>query len=90
MAFMIVRHRVHDYAAWRLEYEERHAAREDPSVEGWVMVSPDDPNVVCVVTKFPSLEAAKRFSFDKLGPGMKATGVAEPPVVEFWDDPPAT
>lgn len=82
---MIVRHRVADYANWRLVYDSVEDLRRQHGCFGAeVLVDPGDKLDVFVLHRFPTLEQAQAFAAsDELREAMSRAGVAGPPRIEF-------
>jgi quinol monooxygenase YgiN len=79
----VISHPVKDYATWRAIYDSAEPVRQKAGVTGAeVLHDPKDPNMMVVIHRFPSLEAAQSFLGD---PGLKAAmekgGVTAPPTV---------
>lgn len=77
----VVSHPVKDYAVWRAVYDSAEPIRQKAGVTGAeVFHDPKDPNMMVIIHRFPSLEAAQAFLGD---PGLKAAmekgGVTAPP-----------
>jgi len=85
-ATLVVRHKVHDYAAWRAVYDELEPLRAQHGCTGKrVLRLPDDANDLLVTHDFPSVEQASGFAHDPaLGAGMQRAGVAGPPRIEIF------
>jgi quinol monooxygenase YgiN len=79
----VVSHPVKDYAIWRAAYDSAAPVREKAGVTGAeVFHDPKDPNMMVIIHRFPSLDAAQSFLGD---PGLKAAmekgGVTAAPTV---------
>ena len=77
----VVSHPVKDYAAWRVVYDSAEPIRQKAGVTGAeVFHDPKDPNMMVIIHRFPSVEAAQAFLGD---PGLKEAmmkgGVTAPP-----------
>jgi len=58
-------HPANDFRAWKFEYDRAEAMRKKAAVTGAeVFQDPFDPNMVAVIHRFPSLEAARAFLGD--------------------------
>ncbi len=65
----VVSHPVKDYAAWRAVYDGAEPIRQKMGVTGAeVFHDPKDANMMVIIHRFPSLEAAQAFLGD---PGLK-------------------
>jgi hypothetical protein len=80
---MFVRHKVHDYAAWRKGYDAFEPLRIKLGAQGHgVYRDVDDGNDVTAWHDFNSLEAAKDFaSSNELKDAMKGAGIAGTPTI---------
>jgi hypothetical protein len=83
MVRTFVRHRVHDYAAWREVYDGFADAQREGGVRAEaVFQSVDDPNDVTVTHDFDDAEAARAFfSSTELRDAMTLAGVEGEPTV---------
>jgi heme-degrading monooxygenase HmoA len=88
MATVAVRHRVKDYATWKLVYDEHGVVRKAHGVTGdRILRDEQDPNEVLVLTFWPSLDAAHAFASDpSLPEAMERAGVAGPPRIEIYEE----
>jgi len=65
----IISHPVKDYAAWRPVYDSAEPLRQKAGITGAeVFRDPKNPNMVVVLHRFPTVEAAQAFLAD---PGLK-------------------
>ena len=87
-ASLAVRHRVHDYAAWRKVYDELEPLRaQHGCVAQRVMQLPGDDNDIFVTHDFPTAEQAGGFAHDPaLRAGMEQSGVEGAPRIEIYTD----
>jgi hypothetical protein len=85
MSFMMIRHRVKDYAAWKLGYDAHEPARAQAGLtEKYLLRSADDPNEVVILLEAKDLERAKAFaSSPDLKAKMQEVGVVDKPDVYF-------
>ncbi len=79
----VISHPVKDYAIWRAVYDSAGPVRDKAGVTGAeVFHDPKNPNMMVIIHRFPSLEAAQAFLGD---PGLKAAmekgGVTAAPTV---------
>jgi hypothetical protein len=85
MIRMFVRHKVHDYAAWRKGYDAFETTRMKLGAKGHgVYREVDDANDVTAWHDFNNLEVAKAFaSSPELKVAMKGAGVVGAPTIWF-------
>jgi len=77
----VISHPVKDYAVWRAIYDSAEPIRQKAGVTGAeVFHDPKDPNLMVIIHRFASLDAAQAFLGD---PGLRAAmekgGVTAPP-----------
>ena len=79
----VVSHPVTDYAAWRVVYDSAEPIRQKAGVTGAeVFRDPNDPNIMVIINRFPTTEAARGFLGDpSLTEAMMKGGVTAPPTV---------
>ena len=87
MATVAVRHRVADFDAWKIGFDEHGRAREESGSTGaTVLRGASDPNEVLVLINWPSLENAHAFADDSsLREAMEKSGVIGAPRIEFYE-----
>ena len=85
MVTMFVRHRVSDFSAWKVAYDEFDAERTSLGVRGdGVFQSDEDPNDVTVFHEFDSIESAREFAdSERLKTAMQNAGVVGAPDIWF-------
>ena len=88
MPYILVHHKVQDYAKWKTVFDEHDNMRKSGgSKGGWLFQSADDPNDVVVVLEWESLDKARAFaSSDDLRQAMEEAGVAGPPTIIFMEE----
>ena len=79
----VISHPVKDYAEWRKVYDSAEALRQKAGITGAeVFRELKDPNMLVIIHRFPTAEAAQTFLND---PGLKEAmskgGVTAPPSV---------
>lgn len=79
----VISHPVKDYAAWRAVYDGAEPIRRKAGVTGAeVFRDPKEANLIVVIYRFASLEAAQAFLGDQaLKDAMMKAGVTAPPAV---------
>ena len=88
MATMIVKHRVANFDQWKSVFDSMSEARKG---HGWLASSvhrdATDPNLVVIVNRVKTLDAAKRYGgSEALRTAMAKAGVQGPPEIQFLDD----
>ena len=85
-ATLVVRHKVNDYAAWRVVYDELEPLRlQHGCTDKRVLASSDNANDLLITHDFPSVKQAGDFAHDpELREGMDRAGVAGAPVIEIF------
>lgn len=88
MTTVAVRHRVADFEAWKLVYDEHGTARTEHGTTGDIVLrDAADPNEVLVLTYWPSITEAQAFASDpSLGEAMARAGVLSEPRIEFYEE----
>jgi quinol monooxygenase YgiN len=88
MAIVLVRHKVTDYARWKIGYTEHGASRKKGGCTGArVLRSVNDPNEVVVMTEWPDMAKARAFAEDPgLKDAMAKAGVADRPDIFFLEE----
>ena len=87
MPYVLIRHKVQDYAAWKAVFDEHGSARQGAgSKGGWLFRSADDPNELVVILEWDDLNNARQFvGSDDLRQAMERAGVADQPNIYFLD-----
>ena len=87
MPYMLIRHKVQDFAVWKAAFDEHGSARKDAgSKGGWLFRSADDPNELVAIFEWDNLENARNFvGSDDLRQAMERAGVTGPPDILFLD-----
>jgi len=88
MITVAVRHRVADYEAWKIVYDEHGTVRKAHGCTGdKVLRDETDANEILVLTHWPTLEAAHGFRDDpSLPEAMGRGGVVGPPRIEIYEE----
>jgi hypothetical protein len=83
--FMLIRHKVRDFAAWKVGYDAHRTQRQEAGLtEKHLLRSSDDPNEVILLFEAQDLGRAKEFaSSDDLRQKMQEVGVIDRPDVYF-------
>ncbi len=87
-SYMLVRHRVKDFAAWKRGYDEHSATRNAAGLtEKYLLHSDEDPNEVAVMFEAADPERARAFAgSDDLREKMQQVGVIDKPDILFLHD----
>ncbi len=87
MPYVLIRHKVQDYAAWKSAFDEHGAARQAAgSKGGHLMRNADDPNELIIVLEWDDLGKARQFTAsDDLRQAMERAGVADQPDIYFLE-----
>jgi len=85
---ILVQHKVSDFDAWKLVFEEHGDIRRRHGATGHVLYRGlDDPNEVTIVNFFPSREQAQAFLADpSLKEAMDRGGVISEPRLTWADE----
>ena len=88
MAYMLIRHKVDDYAKWKPVFDEFADARKAGGEKSYqIFRHDDDPNSLIVLFEWDSLGNAKKFTqSDVLREAMQKAGVAERPDIHFLEE----
>jgi heme-degrading monooxygenase HmoA len=88
MPYLIVRHKVQDFAAWKPVFDEHGSTRKTSgSKGGYLFRSADDPNKVILVLEWSDLESARQFvNSEDLRKTMERAGVSDQPDIYFVDE----
>jgi heme-degrading monooxygenase HmoA len=87
MPYLLVRHKVADYAKWKPVFDEHGATRQaSGSKGGLVLRSADDPTEVILLLEWDDLEKARQFAGSAdLREAMQRAGVSDHPDLYFLD-----
>jgi hypothetical protein len=88
MPYVLVRHKVEDYARWRPTYDEHATTRKGYGSKGSrVFRNAQDPNEIVALFEWDDLNNARRFlQSEDLREAMQQAGVVDQPDVYFLDD----
>jgi hypothetical protein len=88
MPWILVRHKVQDYARFKPVFDEHGAARKAiGSKGGYLFRNMDDPNEVVILIDGVDLEKAREFvQSEDLRESMEKAGVADQPDVYLLDE----
>ena len=85
MAYVLVRHRVKDYPAWKVVFDGFVKIRKANGEKAYQILQPeDDPNNLALLFEWDNVANAKKFlESSDLKATMKQAGVVEAPEVSF-------
>ncbi len=88
MTYLLVRHKVEDYARWKTVYDEHAASRKAHGSRGArVLQNVADRSEQLILTEWPDLEHARKFAGSPdLKEAMKQAGVIGAPEVIFLEE----
>lgn len=88
MPYILVRHKVADYAKWKPVFDEHGAARKaSGSKGGRLFRNADNPNEVIILLEWDDLGKARQFAQTQdLRQTMERSGVIDQPDVYFVDE----
>lgn len=88
MPYVLVRHRVEDYAKWKSVFDEHGSSREaNGSKGGYLLRNADDPNELVIILEWDDLAKMRQFTeSDDLKEAMRRAGVADMPDIYFLEE----
>ncbi|KCZ72713.1 Antibiotic biosynthesis monooxygenase [Candidatus Methanoperedens nitroreducens] len=88
MPYLLIRHKVKDYARWKPVFEEHGSTRKDKgSKGGYLFRSSDDPDEIVILLEWDDLGRAREFArSEDLRQAMKRAGVSDKPDVYFLEE----
>ena len=88
MPYVLIRHKVEDYAKWKTIFDEHGATRGAAGCKGGQLLrNADDPNELVILFEWDDLDKARQFGqSDDLRETMERAGVADRPDVYFLDE----
>jgi heme-degrading monooxygenase HmoA len=87
MPYMLIRHKVKDYAIWKPVYDEHNATRKDAGSKGArIFRKASDPDEIIILFEWDSLDNAKKFAkSEDLKKRMQEAGVSDQPDIYFLE-----
>jgi uncharacterized protein (DUF1330 family) len=87
MPYILIRHKVKDYAKWKPVFDEHGATRKaSGSKGGYLLCNTEDPNEVVIFMEMDDLEKARQLvQSEDLRQAMERSGVIDQPDVYFLD-----
>ncbi len=88
MPYILIRHKVKNYAGWKPVFDEHGAtSEENGSWGGHLFRNADDPNEIVILLEWDSLEKARKFvKSEDTKKAMQRAGVIDKPDVYFLDE----
>lgn len=88
MTFVLVRHKVQDFAKWKPIYDDHAAKRKSGGSKGARLFrNADNPNEVILLFEWDQLDHARQFlQSEDLRKAMEKAGVADKPNVYFLEE----
>jgi heme-degrading monooxygenase HmoA len=88
MPYVLVRHKVQDYAKWKPVFDEHGVARKaSGSKGGQLFRNADDPNDLAILLEWDDVKKARQFvQSEELKQAMQRAGVSGPPEILFLDE----
>ena len=88
MPYILVRHKVTDYAKWKSIFDGHGTTRKAGGSKGTHLFrNADDPNEVVILMEWDELGKARQFTgSDELRQAMEQAGVADRPDIYFLDE----
>lgn len=87
MPYVLIRHKVEDYARWRPVYDENDPPRDKYGLKkGKLLRNTDDPQELVLIFEIEDEERAREFlGLKELRQTMKRSGVIDEPSVYFLE-----
>jgi len=88
MPFMLVRHKVKDYAKWKPVFDDHSEARREAGSKGSrIFRKASDPDEIIILFEWDSLDNAKKFAkSEDLKKRMQEAGVSDQPDIYFLEE----
>ena len=87
MPYILVRHKVKDYAKWKPLFDAHEGRKTAGSQGGRIFRTAEDPNELVVLMEWDSLDKARAFAqSEDLRSTMEKAGVADQPDVYFLEE----
>ena len=88
MPYVLIRHKVEDYAKFRTGYNEHGSTRKAGGCKGThVFRNAENPNEIVILLEWDELENARQLiQSEDLREEMKRSGLADQPDIYFLDD----
>ncbi len=88
MPWILIRHKVEEYAKWKPVFDEHGTTRKTSGFKGgYVFRNADDRNEIVILLEVEELEKARQLvESEDLREAMQRSGVADKPDVYFLDE----
>ena len=88
MPYLLIRHKVEDYAKWKPFFDEHGTTRKtEGSKGGYVFRNADDRNEIVMLFEVEDLERIRRFiESEDLREAMQKSGVTDKPDIYYLDE----
>jgi hypothetical protein len=88
MPYLLVRHKVKDYAKWKPVFDEHGTVRKASDFKGHHLFNiADDPNELVILFEVEDLEKARQFGqSEDLRQAMERSGVSDQPDIYLLDE----
>jgi quinol monooxygenase YgiN len=88
MPYLLVRHKVQDYAKWKPGFDAHGTTRQANGCRGGQLFrNASDPNELVILFEWDDLEKARRFAqSEDLRETMQRVGVADQPDIYFLEE----
>lgn len=88
MPYVLIRHKVADYAKWKIMFDEHGTIRKTSGSKGGrVFRNADDPNEVVILFEWDDMEKARGFvQSEDLRRTMQRAGVSDKPDFYYLDE----
>lgn len=88
MPYLLIRHKVQDYARWKPVYDQHGTTRKARGgQDAQLFRNANDPNELVILLKWDDLEKARQFvQSEDLRQAMQRAGVADQPDVYFLEE----
>jgi hypothetical protein len=87
MSYLLVRHKVEDFAKWKIVFDEMEASRKEHGSQGaLVLRNADNLQEIVILTEFKELTGSQQYAQSpELREAMQRAGVRERPDVYFLE-----
>jgi heme-degrading monooxygenase HmoA len=88
MPYLLIKHKVQDYAKWRSEFDAFSATRKANGEKGYQLFRPgDDPNNTVILFKWDNLDNARKFAeSEEVKAAMQKAGVCGETEVYYLEE----